>query len=284
MDAYLHSPFKKDLIEGKVALLTGGATGIGFGLARALGYHGATLVLMGRREKVLEESCLALKKLGFEAFAVTGDVRSIADCNKAIASTIAQYKKLDILINGAAGNFICSAEDLSPNGFKTVIDIDLNGTFNMSKAAFPYLKQSKGQIINISATLHYSVTPYQIHASAAKAGVDVITRSLAVEWGEYGIRVNGIAPGPIKATEGMSRLAIGKVNEKDLSPVGRAGTVEDIGYTALFLLFSGFINGHTVVVDGGSHLAHKTLGISKEVYTEFQKNSREKQMAQKSKL
>lgn len=122
--------------------------------------------------------------------------------------------RIDILINGAAGNFLCNAEDLSPNAFKTgfifihsfhsliVMEIDLFGTFNMSRAAFPELQKTKGNIINISATLHYGATPWQTHAASAKAGVDSITRSLALEWGDFGIRVNGIAPGPIKDTEG----------------------------------------------------------------------------------
>ena len=114
--------------------------------------------------------------------------------------------RLDIVVNGAAGNFICLAENLSPNGFGTVVDIDLKGTFNVSRAALPHLKAQGGSVINISATLPYLGTMGQAHASAAKAGVDSLTRTLAVEWGPYGIRVNGIAPGPIDGTEGVRRL------------------------------------------------------------------------------
>ena len=123
----------------------------------------------------------------------------------AVAQTIEQFGKIDIVVNGAAGNFLCAAEELSPNGFGTVVDIDLKGTFNVCRATFAQLKEHRGQILNISATLHYLGTPMQLHVSAAKAGVDALTRNLAVEWGRYGIRVNAIAPGPIEDTEGMTR-------------------------------------------------------------------------------
>ncbi len=133
---------------------------------------------------------------------------------KAVAQTIEQFGKIDIVVNGAAGNFLCAAEELSPNGFGTVVDIDLKGTFNVCRAAFAQLKEHRGQILNISATLHYLGTPMQLHVSAAKAGVDALTRNLAVEWGRYGIRVNAIAPGPIEDTEGMKRLVPEPVKER----------------------------------------------------------------------
>src|SRR5205814_6654349 len=124
---------------------------------------------------------------------VVADVRDDAAVENAIAETAKPYGKIDIVINGAAGNFLCKANQLSANGFGTVVDIDTKGTFNVCRAAFEELKKSKGQILNISATLHYLATPMQIHVSAAKAGVDAITRNLSVEWGRYNIRVNGIA-------------------------------------------------------------------------------------------
>jgi len=180
---------------------------------------------------------------------------------------------LDTLINGAAGNFLVPAEDLSPNGFKTVIEIDLIGTFYMSKAAFTELKKTRGSIINISATLHYSTTPWQIHASAAKAGVDSITTSLAMEWGEYGIRVNGIAPGAIKDTEGYRKLAPGDMEQmlNETIPLGRMGTVTDIGLVATFLLSgaASYISGDTIVVDGGFQFYHPRV-ISREGLREME--------------
>jgi len=163
---------------------------------------------------------------------------------------------------------MCSAEDLTPNGFKTVTEIDLQGTFNMCKTLLPYLKKSAqakagGVIINITATLHYTAMPFQIHASSAKAGIDVITQTLAVEWGYYGIRVVGIAPGPIRGTEGGPGGRVfgagdflpqeTKEKTKMVVPLARYGEVEDIANAAMFLASDagGFITGTTLVVDGG---------------------------------
>src|SRR5437762_5336781 len=149
-----------------------------------------------------------------QAFAVAADVRKPEEVEKAIAATIDRFGRVDIVVNGAAGNFLCKAEELSANGFGAVVDIDLKGTFNVCRAAFNELKQNGGQILNISATLHYLGTPMQLHVSAAKAGVDALTRNLAVEWGRHGIRVNAIAPGPIADTEGMKRLVPEPIKEK----------------------------------------------------------------------
>src|SRR5207247_6022759 len=142
-----------------------------------------------------------------------------------ILATVERFGRVDIVVNGAAGNFLCAADELSPNGFGTVVDIDLKGTFNVCRAAFAQLKEHHGQILNISATLHYLGTPMQLHVSAAKAGVDALTKNLAVEWGRYGIRVNAIAPGPIEDTEGMKRLVPEPIKEKIRQRVrlGRSG-------------------------------------------------------------
>jgi peroxisomal 2,4-dienoyl-CoA reductase len=194
-----------------------------------------------------------------EAFAVAADVRNPEEVEKAIAAVVERFGKIDIVVNGAAGNFLAPAEALSPNGFGTVVDIDLKGTFNVCRAAFAQLKEHKGQILNISATLHYLGTPMQLHVSAAKAGVDALTRNLAVEWGRYGIRVNGIAPGPIEDTEGMKRLVPEPVKEKLKKniPLGRFGRISDIEKAALFLCSdaASFINGAVLVVDGGQWLS-----------------------------
>jgi len=149
---------------------------------------------------------------------VNGDVRDPQCAKSVLQQTVDVFGHLDILVNCAAGNFIALVEDISTNGFKTVVDIDLIGTFNMSKHALPYLKQSKkGSVINISATLHYTASPYLQHASAAKAGVDALTRGLATEWQEYNIRVNGVAPGPIEDTLGMAKLNPGDFKHDDIS-------------------------------------------------------------------
>ncbi|MDQ2936869.1 MAG: SDR family oxidoreductase, partial [Acidobacteriota bacterium] len=157
------------------------------------------------------------------------------------------------------GKFSFSGGSVVAYGFGTVVDIDLKGTFNVCRAAFAQLKEHQGQILNISATLHYVGTPLQLHVSAAKAGVDALTRNLAVEWGRYGIRVNGIAPGPIEDTEGMKRLVPEPVKEKLRKniPLGRFGRISDIETAAVFLCSpaASFINGAILVVDGGQWLS-----------------------------
>jgi NAD(P)-dependent dehydrogenase (short-subunit alcohol dehydrogenase family) len=170
---------------------------------------------------------------------------------------------MDVLVCGAAGNFLVPAEKLSPNGFNSVISIDLIGSFNASRAAFEQLKSTKGTIIYISAGMAYMPHAFQLHAGAAKAGIDMIMRNLALEWGRYGIRANSIVPGPIEGTEGVKRLfsearGIELVNA---IPLRRMGTVNDIGQTAVFLAspLASYISGCVVVVDGGQNLAGSML-------------------------
>ena len=251
--------FAENILQGKVAFVTGGATGITGGIARVFSEHGAKLAITSRKEENLIAKKQFIEENGGECFAVSADVRDYEAVSDAITKTVDHYGRIDIVINGAAGNFLCPADQLSANGFGTVVDIDTKGTFNVCRAAFEPLKESKGQILNISATLHYLATPYQIHVSAAKAGVDAITRNLSVEWGRYGIRVNGIAPGPIEDTEGMKRLVPEPIKErlKKNIPLGRFGRIADIETAAVFLCSeaASFINGVTIVVDGGQWLA-----------------------------
>lgn len=253
------SVFAKEILNGHVAFVTGGGTGITGGIARALAESGAAVALVSRNIDHLQPAADAINKNGGKAIAVAADVRQPDAVEAAVATTIEQLGKIDIVVNGAAGNFLCSAEQLSPNGFGTVVDIDLKGTFNVCRAAFAQLKEHRGQILNISATLHYLGTPMQLHVSAAKAGVDALTRNLAVEWGRYGIRVNGIAPGPIEDTEGMQRLVPEPVKErlKKNIPLGRFGRIADIEKVAVFLCSdaASYISGSVLVVDGGQWLA-----------------------------
>ncbi len=261
------SIFKEAILKDRVALVTGGGTGITGGVARALAEAGAHVALVSRSMEHLEPAAAAINEARSdstgEAFAVAADVRKPDDIEKAIAATVERFGKIDIVVNGAAGNFLCNAEDLSANGFGTVVDIDLKGTFNVCRAAFAELKKNQGQILNISATLHYLGTPMQIHVSAAKAGVDALTRNLAVEWGRHGIRANAIAPGPIADTEGMKRLVPEPIKEKlrQRVPLGRFGLIKDIEQAAVFLCSdaANFINGAVLVVDGGHWLAASRL-------------------------
>src|SRR5437763_10101502 len=267
---------REGILKGRVAFVTGGGTGITGGVARALAEAGANVALVSRSLEHLEPAAKTINEeraaravraempaLQGEAFTVTCDVRKPDEVEKAIASTIKRFGKIDIVVNGAAGNFLCKPEDLSPNGFGTVVDIDLKGTFNVCRAAFEQLKQHRGQILNISATLHYLGTPMQLHVSAAKAGGDALTRNVAVEWGRHGIRVNAIAPGPIADTEGMQRLMPEPIKEKlqKRIPLGRFGMIQDIENAAVFLCSdaANFINGAVLVVDGGHWLAANSL-------------------------
>ena len=255
--------FRENILAGKAALITGGGTGITGGVARAFAEAGAQLAITSRKIENLEPAAKLINETGGECFPVVCDVRDYEQVEKAVAATVEKYGKIDIVVNGAAGNFLCKANELSPNGFGTVVDIDTKGTFNVCRAAFEELKKSQGQILNISATLHYLATPMQIHVSAAKAGVDAITRNLSVEWGRFGIRVNGIAPGPIEDTEGMKRLLLPELRDKLVKriPVGRFGRIKDIENSALFLCSdaAGYITGVTLVVDGGQWLLGTSL-------------------------
>ena len=255
--------FNTDILQGKVAFVTGGGTGITGGVARAFARHGARLAIVSRKEENLIPQKQFIEENGGECLAVAADVRVYNDVENALKQTGDKFGKIDIVVNGAAGNFLCEANQLSANGFGTVVDIDTKGTFNVCRAAFDALKESKGQIINISATLHYLATPMQIHVSAAKAGVDAITRNLSAEWGRHGIRVNGIAPGPIEDTEGMKRLLIPELKDKITRkiPLRRFGRIEDIENAALFLASdaANYINGVTLVVDGGQWLMGTSL-------------------------
>jgi len=256
--------FSEGILKGRVAFVTGGGTGITGGVARALAEAGAAVALVSRKMEHLEPAAQAINDNGGKAIAVAADVRQPEEVEKAVAQTIEQLGKIDIVVNGAAGNFLCAAEELSPNGFGTVVDIDLKGTFNVCRATFAQLKEHHGQILNISATLHYLGTPMQLHVSAAKAGVDALTRNLAVEWGRHGIRVNAIAPGPIEDTEGMKRLVPEPVKQRLLKgvPIGRFGRIADIEKAAVFICSDGasFINGVVLVVDGGHWLTGTRLG------------------------
>jgi 2,4-dienoyl-CoA reductase [(3E)-enoyl-CoA-producing], peroxisomal len=253
------SIFASGILNGHVAFVTGGGTGITGGVARALAEAGAAVALVSRNIDHLQPAADAINQNGGKAFAVAADVRQAEAVEKAVAQTIEHFGKIDIVVNGAAGNFLCPAEELSPNGFGTVVDIDLKGTFNVCRATFAHLKEHRGQILNITATLHYVGTPLQLHVSAAKAGVDALTRNLAVEWGKYGIRVNGIAPGPIEDTEGMQRLVPEPVKDRLRKniPLGRFGRIADIEKASVFLCSdaASYINGVVLVVDGGQWLA-----------------------------
>jgi peroxisomal 2,4-dienoyl-CoA reductase len=189
------SPFKPQALAGKVAIVTGGGSGICFEITKQLLLHGcAGAIICGRRENFLQEAARELAVISNrECLYKVCDVRDPSACKAVVEHTLSHFGRVDILINGAAGNFLAEARTITPKGFKTVLDIDTLGTFNMTHSVFPAMIKGEGggSIINISMTLHYGATWYQAHASAAKSAIDSLTRSLALEWGCHKIRVNG---------------------------------------------------------------------------------------------
>jgi peroxisomal 2,4-dienoyl-CoA reductase len=248
------SDFRSNLCEGRVALVTGGGTGIGRGIAQALGEHGAKICIASRREDVLEAATKELEEAGIEAMWVPCDIREPDQVEAVIDAILERWGQLDIVINNAAGNFPAPIEALSYNGFKAIIDIDLRGTYNVTKAAFDRaLKSNGGHIVNISAPFERMGVALQAHVAAAKTGVDSLTRTCAVEFGPHGIRVNAVAPGAIGGTEGMARVGSG--DERDARcPLGYVGTPEDIANAVLFLCSpaAAYVSGQVICVDGGS--------------------------------
>lgn len=247
--------FDHDILRGHAALVTGGGTGICRGIALTLAALGCDVAVTSRRREHLDPTAETIAAHGVRALALPADVRDPVAVTSVVDQAASTFGRLDIVVNGAAGNFVCLAENLTPNGFGTVVDIDLKGTFNVSRAAFPHLQRNGGAIVNISATLPYLGTVGQAHAAAAKAGVDSLTRTLAAEWGRYGIRVNGVAPGPTAGTEGVRRLTGESSFEAVIRkcPLGRLATIDDVSRAVVFLCSgaASFITGVTLVVDGG---------------------------------
>jgi peroxisomal 2,4-dienoyl-CoA reductase len=246
------SDFKADILAGKVALITGGGTGIGKEIARTLGAHGARLVVCSRKWEVIEATCDEFQRQGLEALALVVDVREPEAVESVIAQVLEQWGSLDIVVNNAAGNFPAALNDISYNGFKTIVDIDLLGSYNVSKAAYTaYLKDNGGCIVNITAPFEHWGVSYQAHVAAAKTGVESLTRTCAVEWAKLGIRVNSVAPGFIQDTEGAQRFdtSVGRVNSD-----APKGCKQDMANAVLFLVSDAarFINGVSIRVDGGA--------------------------------
>jgi NAD(P)-dependent dehydrogenase (short-subunit alcohol dehydrogenase family) len=251
--------FRDQLLKGKSAFITGGGSGINLRIAQRLAEQGALVALMGRRQEKLDRAVASIRAEGGGAIGIAGDVRYYDDCTKALQQAAEEYGPIDILICGAAGNFPAPALRMSANGFKAVVDIDLLGTFNTCRAAYEHLRKPGASVISISATHAFVPIPMQAHVCAAKAGVDLLSKTLALEWAGAGVRVNVIAPGPVDDTEGMRRLApTAEIRRKamDSVPLARFATKDDIADLALFLCSEGasYITGAICVCDGGSSL------------------------------
>jgi NAD(P)-dependent dehydrogenase (short-subunit alcohol dehydrogenase family) len=251
------SPFRADLLAGKVALVTGGATGLGLEIAHVLGNHGARVAICSRKEANLQAAVAALREQGIDASYGVCDVRRHEEVTAVVEQVLATFGQLDVVVNNAAGNFPVPITDLSAGGFKAVVDIDLLGTFNVSKAAYDlWLRDHGGAVVNISAAIQYRGMALQAHVVSAKAGVDALTRSCAIEWGPDGVRVNVVAPGAMSGTEGVRRIAGDDRHRTTQNPLRRPGSTTEVAEAVLFLASdaASYITGASLVVDGGGWL------------------------------
>jgi peroxisomal 2,4-dienoyl-CoA reductase len=265
--------FRPDLLAGRVALVTGGGTGIGFGIASSLAAAGADIAIASRNPQHLEPAAEQLRAHGANVSAIELNVREPESVGRAVDKIAREHGGLDILVNNAAGNFYAPSATLSPNAWRAVVETDLYGTFYCCQAAYPLMKaRGGGRIVSISMTLHYRGWPLMAHATAAKAGVDALTRTLALEWARDRITVNAVAPGPIP-TEGVKKAFTPRGADApdlfgmekyaaDSIPLGRWGTPEDIGQMVTYLASPAgeWITGSIIVVDGGAWLASGEAG------------------------
>ena len=253
--------FKTDLFKGKTIVITGGGTGLGKSMANRFAELGANLVITSRRKEVIQETSEELKSNGVDVLPIPCDVRDPEQVENMAKRAIGLFKKIDILINNAAGNFISPTENLSSNAFKTVVDIVLNGTFHCTQSFGKHMRKMKnGVILNIVTTYAWTGSGYVVPSACAKAGVLAMTRSLAVEWAKYGIRSNAIAPGPFPTKGAWSRLAppgLGiEKKMKNRIPLKRMGEHIELADLATFLISdqASYINGEVVTIDGGEWL------------------------------
>ena len=253
--------FENKVLAGCAAFIAGGTSGINRGIAAAFVQAGAQVAVLSRKPEKVEDAVDYLRSLSDEAHVLgfAADVRDFDSVNDAIRQTADLFGPLDVVVSGAAGLFIAPAERMSANAFKTVVDIDLIGTFNVLRSAYDYARRPGASFINISAP--QASVPYwgQAHACAAKAGVNMLTRSLAFEWGSHGVRVNAIVPGPIDGTEGVRKFSATPALRKtmlDSVPMGRCGTIEDIARMAIFMASDAgaYMTGEIVRLDGGQVL------------------------------
>jgi NAD(P)-dependent dehydrogenase (short-subunit alcohol dehydrogenase family) len=241
--------------DGQHVMVFGGTTGINLGIAQDFHARGASVSVASRKEENVRSAVESMAPSG-RVRGYIADIRNDEAVEAALRSAVDCFGKIDVLVQGAAGNFLCAANTLSPNGFKTVVDIDLIGTFNVMRRAYEHLSKPGACVINITAPQSYIPMRHQIHVCAAKAGVDQLTRVLALEWGPEGVRVNSISPGPIADTEGVRRLmpASSENSQRNAAvPLGRFGEKRDIANLALFLAspYGGFISGAVIPCDGG---------------------------------
>jgi len=260
------SVFRDLLLQGKSAFVTGGGSGIGQRIAERFAQHGANVTIAGRKHDKLESAAKIMRESGASVSTAAIDVRDYSAVAEAVQHAREQFGEIEIVVCAAAGNFPAPAIGMSANAFKSVIDIDLLGTFNTCRAAYEHLRKPGASLLAISASHAYLPVPFQSHVCAAKAGIDILIKTLAVEWGPAGVRLNCITPGPTDDTEGMRRLApTPESREKVLAsvPLRRYGVKDELADLALFLSShaASYITGGVFVCDGGSSLV-RSGGLS----------------------
>jgi NAD(P)-dependent dehydrogenase (short-subunit alcohol dehydrogenase family) len=246
-------------LAGKAAFVAGASGGINLEVARTLGRAGARLMLISRSPDRIAAGAAELRGEGVDARGLAADVRDYAAVESALGEAFQALGPLDVVVSGAAGNFVTPALGMSSNGFRTVVDIDLVGTFNVLRASFGFLRRPGASLISITAPQGERPALQQAHVCAAKAGVNMLTRCLAMEWGPAGVRVNAVSPGPIRGTEGMARLAPTPEAEaavKEKVALRDYGRAQDIGQAVLYLATdsSRYVTGHILACDGGASL------------------------------
>jgi len=260
--------FSSTMLKDRVAVVTGGGTGIGLAVAKRLGELGARIVIGSRNSANLESGCAELLHAGLDPLTVQVDVRNPEQVDELVERTLKHFGHIDILINNAAGNFISRAEELSPNGWNAVVGIVLNGTFYCSRAVGRHMIQRGvgGSIVSILANYIWTGSAGTVHSAAAKAGVMSMTQTLAVEWARHRIRVNAVAPGPIESPGAAKQLwntpeAAQKI--VDSVPLKRWGKPDEVADAVAFLVseHAGYITGEVLTVDGGAWLARGTYGF-----------------------
>ena len=243
-------------LAGKVAFVAGGSSGINLGIAKRFAAAEAKVAIISRSPEKIEAAAKEVAAFG-PCIGMAADVRDYAAVEAALKRTHDEFGPIDIVLSGAAGNFVAPALGMSANGFKTVVDIDLIGTFNVLRASFEFLNRPGASLISITAGQAERASMFQAHVCAAKAGINMLTKCLALEWGPAGVRVNAISPGPIADTEGMARLAPTPEAEARVTgrnPMRRYGQKDEIADMAIFLSTdkAAYVNGAIIPVDGGS--------------------------------
>ncbi|MEO6487552.1 MAG: SDR family oxidoreductase [Thermoanaerobaculia bacterium] len=260
--------FTPSLLKDKVVIVTGGGTGLGLAIAKRLGELGALVAIGSRGAENLEQGTAELRHAGMDPFAAQVDVRNPEQVDEMVHRVVKHFGRIDILINNAAGNFVCRAEDLSPNGWNAVVGIVLNGSFYCSRAVGRHMiaRGGGGAIVSILANYVWTGSAGTIHSAAAKAGVMSMTQTLAVEWAQHNIRVNAVAPGPIESPGAAKQLwntpeAVQRIT--DMVPLRRWGKPNDVADAVAFLVseHAGFITGEILTVDGGAWIGKGTFGF-----------------------